>query len=100
MEIEEFQKEVEEVVKLLDDKLNVEHNLNNTFIHLIEEVGEIANELNKPNIRNEVLNKEELAEELFDALFFIVRIANLNNINLDEARIRKLKKLKERYDIN
>ena len=100
MDIREFQKEVDEVIKELDNETNVEHNLNNSFIHLVEEIGEIASALNEPNIRNKDLNKEELAEELFDAIFFIVRIANLNNIDLDETRIKKLKKLKERYNID
>jgi len=99
MDIKEFQQRVNDLIKGFDNKFNCEHNVNATFIHLVEEVGEIANELNKPNIRNKELKKEELAEELVDTLVFTTHLANLHDIDLEKAIEEKLNKLKERWGI-
>lgn len=96
MKIKEFQEKVDEIVKMFDKKFNCEHNVSNTFIHLIEELGEVAKELNKPNIRNEDLRKKELGEELVDILVFTTRLANLHDIDLEKAIEEKINKVKER----
>ena len=59
----------------------------------------MANQLNKPNIRNEQINKEELAEELADVLLLTIRLANIYNINIEENIIKKIEKLKQRHNI-
>lgn len=99
MEIKEFQNKVDELIEGYDKKLNCKHNINNTFIHIIEELGEVANELNKPNIRNEELRKKELGEELSDVIIFLTRLANLNEIDLEKAINEKMSKVRERYNI-
>lgn len=99
MDVKEFQDKVDEMIAKFDNKFNCEHNVGNTFIHLIEEVGEVANELNKPNIRNEQVRKEKLGEELVDIIVFTTRLANLHNIDLEKAIEDKFGKFKERYNI-
>lgn len=42
MDLLELQTKTDEIIKLIDKKLGVEHNDNNTVIHILEELGEIA----------------------------------------------------------
>lgn len=100
MEIEKIQNEINEIIDKIDKKTNCEHNLNNTFIHLIEEIGEVANILNKPNIRGENIRKEDLSEELADVLLLTTRIASLHNIKIEEAITNKIIKLKQRHNLS
>lgn len=100
MELKEFQKKADEVINSIDEKVGVKHDVNSSFIHLIEELGEVAREFNKPNVRGEEINKEELGKELFDVMVFIAKIANLSGIDLEEAIDNKLKELNKKYDLN
>ncbi|WP_457557416.1 nucleotide pyrophosphohydrolase [Candidatus Harpocratesius sp.] len=69
---------------------------------VIEEVGEISRELNafegfKPKKQNKkYLPHEKLAEELGDALFSLICIANYYQIDLSRAFQRILRKYQER----
>lgn len=99
MEVKELQSKINETIELIDEKTGVEHNVNNTFLHLIEELGEVANQLNKPNIRNEKIRKEDLSDELGDVLLLITRIAHLHDVDIEEAVEEKIKKLKERHNL-
>ena len=100
MEIKKLQEKTDEIINKMDAKTNCKHDINNTIIHLIEEIGELAKELNKPNIRNKPIDREELGNEIADVLFFITRIANLNEIDLEASINNKIKKLNEKYDLN
>jgi NTP pyrophosphatase (non-canonical NTP hydrolase) len=100
MELKEFQKKADEIINKIDDKKGCAHNLNNTILHLIEELGEVANQLGKPGIRNEQINKQELGKELADVLIFLARIANLNNINLEHSINSKITELNQRHNLN
>lgn len=75
------------------------------FMKLVEEIGEVAEVLNKRDGRkasgNEDL-KSELANELVDMVHYIVAIASLNGIDLNDAIIEKDKKtaIKYKHDKN
>jgi len=43
--------------------------------------------------------KEAIADELADTLYFILRFAQMNDIDLTDALIRKIKKNEEKYPI-
>jgi len=99
MELRELQKIMEETIDMIDAKLKCKHDTNNTFLHLIEEIGELSNELNKPNIRNEEIDKENLKEEIADVLLLTTKIACIQKIDIEDAIIGKIKKLKERHNL-
>ena len=71
------------------------------FMKLVEEIGEVAEVLNKRDGRkvsgNEDL-KEQLANELVDVIHYAFAIAALNNIDLNEAIIEKDKKASIKYN--
>ena len=71
------------------------------FMKLVEEIGEVAEVLNKRDGRkandNEDL-KTQLANELVDVIHYAFAIAALNNIDLNDAIIEKDKKASIKYN--
>jgi len=100
MEIKDFQNQINEIVEKIDEKTGVKHNLNNTFFHLIEEIGELADELNKPNIRNKEIDKQNLKEEFADVLVLITRLACINDIDIEDAIKNKIEIFKQRHNLD
>lgn len=100
MEIKEAQKESFEVLEQINKKLGVKHDPKWMFLSLVEEVGEVARELSRKQdgYRGE-FNKEELADELSDIISRTLIIAEDNKIDLEEAFKKKLKKIKERFQL-
>lgn len=70
------------------------------FMKLVEEVGEVAEVLNRRDGRkasgDENLN-EQLANELVDVIHYAVAIASLNHINLNDMILEKDKKASIKY---
>ena len=71
------------------------------FMKLVEEVGEVAEVLNKRDGRkasgNEDL-KAQLANELADVIHYTVAIAALNQIDLNDVILEKDKKASVKYN--
>jgi NTP pyrophosphatase (non-canonical NTP hydrolase) len=75
------------------------------FMKLVEEMGEVAEVLNKKAGRktNDIADiNQELGTELADMIHYIVAIAALNNIDLEHIMLEKDKKASAKYhhDIN
>ena len=71
------------------------------FMKLVEEVGEVAEVLNKRDGRkaSDCENfKEQLANELVDVIHYAFAIASLNQIDLNNAIIGKDKKASVKYN--
>jgi NTP pyrophosphatase (non-canonical NTP hydrolase) len=99
MEIKELQKKADEIIEMGDKNFKCEHNLENTVFHFIEEVGELISELGKPKFRNQKIDEENLEKEIVDVLIFLMRIANLNNIDVEKAFNNKINELKQRWNL-
>ena len=70
------------------------------FMKLVEEVGEIAEVLNKRDGRKASGNddfKSQLANELVDVIHYAFAIASLNQINLNDVILEKDKKASIKY---
>ena len=90
--------------KIIEDwniKHNRVHNKETVFYHLVEEVGELAKELNhfNDNWRAEP-NKEKLGDEMADVLDKIFILAKDNEVDLEKAFIKKIKELRERFRLD
>ena len=71
------------------------------FMKLVEEIGEVAEVLNKRAGRkasNEGNLQEQLGTELVDMIHYIVAIAAINNIDLTNLVIEKDKKASVKYN--
>ncbi len=80
MKVSEFQK----LIKELYSKKDIERGLYKTFIWLIEEVGELASIIKSKEIR-----KEEIKDELADIIAWTVSIANILEVDIENALIDK-----------
>ena len=81
MKISDFQSLIKEIYYYQDSKRGIK----NTFIWLIEEIGELADVL-----KDKKIDKERVSEELADIIAWAISIANLLEIDLEKA-------LKEKY---
>jgi NTP pyrophosphatase (non-canonical NTP hydrolase) len=99
MELKEFQEKANEIIEKIDEKVKCEHNANNTFLHLMEEIGELANELNKPSIRNEEIDKNNLSEEFADVFLLLTKLATLNEIEIENSIKNKFEALKKKHNL-
>ena len=73
------------------------------FMKLVEEVGEVAEVLNKRDGRKASHNedlKTQLANELVDVIHYAFAIASLNQIDLNDFILEKDKKASIKYNHN
>ena len=71
------------------------------FMKLVEEIGEVAEVLNKRAGRKSTIEtdlQEQLGIELADMIHYIVAIAAINNIDLSRAILEKDKKAAAKYN--
>jgi len=80
MKISEFQ----DLMKELYFKKDYKRGVKNTFIWLVEEIGELATLLKKDNI-----DTNKISEELADIIAWTNSLANLLNIDLEHALFSK-----------
>ena len=72
----------------------------NMFMKLVEEIGEVAEVLNKRAGRKATCDEdlqEQLAVELADMIHYIVAIAAVNDLDLNDIILRKDKKASIKY---
>jgi NTP pyrophosphatase (non-canonical NTP hydrolase) len=89
----------------LSDRYSGWANEQGMFMKLVEEIGEVAEVLNKRAGRkasDEDDLQEQLGTELADMIHYIVAIAAINNIDLNDIMIRKDRaaSVKYHHDIN
>ena len=87
---------LQECIKSIDYK----RDLNDKYmLKLMEEVGELAEVIRKNKRMNETESiKETIEEELSDVLYYIVCLANINDIDLQECLYLKEKLNCEKYN--
>ena len=71
------------------------------FMKLVEEVGEVAEVLNKRDGRKAADHedlKSQLANELADVIHYAIAIASLNQIDLNDVILEKDKKASVKYN--
>ncbi len=100
MNIKEAQELSAKMLEGVNNKVNIKHDPDGMFLSLTEEVGEVARELSKKqkNYRGE-FSKEKLGEELADIISRTLIIASDNEIDMEDAFIDKLEKIRKRFEI-
>ena len=89
-------RKLQECIKNIDHK----NNMNDKYmLKLMEEVGELAEAVRKNNRMQDVQNiKGTIEEELQDVLYYIVCLANVNDIDLQNCIYLKEKINCEKYN--
>ena len=67
------------------------------FLKLIEEVGELSEAIRKDIRLKDNDIKGTVEEELYDVLYYVLALANIYNIDLEECILLKEKINKEKY---
>jgi len=66
------------------------NDIESMFYKLIEEVGELSQSIRKnERMGSEKIIKNTVEEELYDVMYYIIRIANEMNIDLEECVLLK-----------
>jgi len=99
METKEFQKKCAKIVKDIDAKYNVNRDPHFSFVQFMEEVGELAKEINKPKLRNKEIDRENLEGEFADVFLQFCILADMFDMDFEKAIEAKQKIFKERHGI-
>lgn len=97
METKDVQKMAVGLVDELDVKFKVERDAQLNFTQLIEEVGELAKDINLPKLRHKEPDRTNLEGEFADVFFLLAKAAEMNNVDLEEAVKNKIIEVRERY---
>jgi len=96
-------KELQEIIKIFVEERDWKRPSSDTLIHLIEEIGEVG--------RNILIMKDyggshtkdkptNLEEELADVLYLLLKLANENDVDLQNALLTKIEKIREKFPPN
>ena len=96
MEIEEIQKRVLEFENRWANTKNVKFDEELIMLHLVEEVGELAQQLFYKKAKQERFNEEKVKEELCDVILVALCLADKLKMNLSEELNKKLEQLNKR----
>ena len=99
METKEFQKMCAEIVKKIDAKYNINRDPHFSFVQLMEEIGELAKEINKPKLRNKEIDKENLEGEFADVILQLSILAGMLGVDFEKAVESKIRIIKERHGL-
>lgn len=96
MDIKDFQKYCAEIVSKIDQKFKIKRDAQLALSQLIEEIGELAKEVNRKNLRHEDPDFKKLENEFADVFLQLAKLASMHEVGLEKAVNQKIKELKER----
>ena len=99
MNTKEFQEMCAGIVRSIDTKYNINRDPYFSFVQFMEEVGELAKEINKPKLRNKEIDKENLEGEFADVILQLSVLAKMFDVDFEKAVESKVKILKERHGL-
>ena len=94
MNLREYQ---EKSKRTLNYDLTFEQLLSNMVFGIVGETGEVVDILKKHLYQGHDLDKDHIAEELGDIMFYIVNLCNLLNLDLQTIIEENYNKLLKRY---
>ena len=99
MQTKDFQKKCIEIVNKIDDKYEIKRNPHLSFTQMMEEIGELAKDINYPKLRNKKINKDNLEGEFADVILQLAILADLFDVDFEKAVESKCKILKNRHNL-
>ena len=97
MELGEIQERLMKIVKIRVNSKGYELTAEQSFIHLVEEMGEVARQISHKSMRPEKYDENNLKEEIVDMLFECIVMAETCDMDLSAEVRKKLDKLEERF---
>lgn len=96
MEVKEFQTKIKKLMKDWDKIKRKKYTPEIAFYHLVEEIGELAEELVNKNRRPQKYSKEKLIDAIGDLLIYTILLASLYKINIEKLILKIIKEDKKR----
>ena len=101
MKIKEAQEKAWKIVEDYNKKHNLKHNKDTAFLHLIEEVGEVARELyNEKNNWRREFNKEKFSKEVIDVIYQALILATDYDIDVEKVLEEKMQEFRTRFELD
>lgn len=94
MEIREFQRVS---TRTLNKELSKEQQVSNMIFGANGELGEVTDILKKHLYQGHRIDKQHLAEEIGDTLFYIVNLCTIYNLDVEDILQANVDKLKKRF---
>ena len=69
----------------------------NYALGIAGEAGEVADLVKKASFHGHCIEKEEIAKELGDVLWYLSNLARLAGVDLEDVAVMNIEKLKKRY---
>ena len=99
METKIFQKICAEIVGKIDNKYEIKRDPHFSFTQLMEEIGELARDINLPKLRKKKIDRKNLEGEFADVILQLAILADLYNVDFEKAVKSKIEILKERHNL-
>lgn len=96
METKIFQKYCAEIVNEIDHKYSIKRDSQLALSQLIEELGELAKEVNCKKLRNKNPEFKKLENEFADVFLQFAKLADMHGVDLEKSVKQKIETLKER----
>jgi NTP pyrophosphatase (non-canonical NTP hydrolase) len=96
MEVKKLQRKIEKFWEEVDRLKKKKYTPEMAFIHLVEELGELAREFVNKERRPEKYSKENLIDAIGDILIFAFLLASLYKLDVEKLLLKVLKESKNR----
>jgi NTP pyrophosphatase (non-canonical NTP hydrolase) len=96
MKISEFQKYCGDIVDKIDKKYNIDRNAQLSMSQMIEEIGELAKEINRKKLRHVNPEIADLEDEFADVFLQFSKLAEMHGVDIEKSVNNKIKKLRKR----
>ena len=93
-----MQKTCVDIIKHVDKKYKIKRDIDLSYFQLLEEIGELARELNSPRLRNKKIDQKNLRGELADVAIQLFGLAQLLKIDISRAVQEKIKIINQRHN--
>ena len=84
MEVKEFQEKIVAYCKEWEKYRNIKHTEQNTFNHLVEEMGELASQFVNRDKKRREFDDNEFDNAIGDILIHLVCLANLRGLSIEQ----------------
>jgi len=99
MQTKDFQKLGAKIVSGVDEKYNLKRDGQLAVAQLVEELGELAKEVNLEKLRSKKPRKKDLEDEFADVLLQFCKLADMFDVDLEKAVLDKIEVLKKRHSL-
>lgn len=97
MDVKEIEKRIMNFVNQRTKSRNYELTSEHSYIHLTEELGEVARQLSNKKMRPDLFDENNLKEEIVDVILEAIILANTCKVDLDKEIQNKIDKLFKRH---